>query len=317
MTFNPYLTVRLCSNVPFSNDYKHTVKFENGNDQYTYFNSKVTHSFDHYSYQRMDNSIKVGANIDSLYNCNYVMYRNENFNKWIYCFIVEKRYINPNTTELILETDVFQTWQFEINWNPSYIGREHTKRWNDDGSPVVNTLDEGLDYGSEYDIVKVDRFHPQSDIYFLVIGCKKSLHIKNSGGEYIINPNVNGIVQPLSFYIHPFRLDGSSPSVVIGGTTVVLDRLQVVLQEIYKNDDAINNVVSLCVTENIGVETSYGVDGLVHFNQANFMFANIGDSEIKTIGSMGLNSYQDIKKTFTNKYSGYANVSESKLLMYP
>lgn len=53
------------------------------------------------------------------------MYQNSNYsNKWFYAFITSMEYKNDNTTYIKLETDIWQTYQFEIQFKPSFIVRE-------------------------------------------------------------------------------------------------------------------------------------------------------------------------------------------------
>ena len=100
------------------------------------------------------------------------MYRNPQYaNRWFYAFIT-KEYVNPNLTRVYIQTDVYQTWQFRTSGNPLYYSGTHD-RWNADSTPVVNTIDEGLDYGTDYDTVQVQQFIPHNDVFFLVMVCKK------------------------------------------------------------------------------------------------------------------------------------------------
>ena len=53
------------------------------------------------------------------------MYQNENFsNKWFYAFITNMTYVNNGMTLIEIATDVFQTWQFDLQYKQSFIERE-------------------------------------------------------------------------------------------------------------------------------------------------------------------------------------------------
>lgn len=96
--------------------------------QTAYFSSCCTQAFekDTYTYIRMNNSIRVQFNAEALYTYDYVMYQNANYgNKWFYAFIVGVNYINENTTELVLELDVMQTWYFDYTLVQGFVEREH------------------------------------------------------------------------------------------------------------------------------------------------------------------------------------------------
>lgn len=133
MAFNPSSTIHLC-NVPFDSSYKHQIYFPDSTTQYNYFVNKKVVSFADYLTIRKtlpsgqtQSSVKVGANIDAIQKCNYMMYQNANHGtKWFYAFIEKLVYINENTTEVIFETDVYQTWRFDVTLKRSYVVREHS-----------------------------------------------------------------------------------------------------------------------------------------------------------------------------------------------
>lgn len=143
MAFTPHTIVRLC-NVPITPDYKNTINFANVSAQAAYFVARAVTSFSDFTYSRQDSVLSVPAEIDAIYNCNYVMYQNSNFsNKWFYAFITSMEYVNQNTTRIFIKTDVFQTWLFEMNLRPSFIARQTVA--ND--TKFLHTLPENIDTG--------------------------------------------------------------------------------------------------------------------------------------------------------------------------
>lgn len=55
----------------------------------------------------------------------YVMYQNENYSsKWFYAFIIGMEYVNDNCTNIYIKQDVWQTWQFDIQYLQSFVERE-------------------------------------------------------------------------------------------------------------------------------------------------------------------------------------------------
>ena len=126
MNFTPNSIIKLL-NCPLQKDNKNQMDFANASAQYNYFNSIVLRAFTNFTYQRKESVIRVPVEADALYNCNYVMYDNANFtNKWIYAFITEIEYVNPNCTALHIKIDVWQTWQFVLTFHKSFIERQHT-----------------------------------------------------------------------------------------------------------------------------------------------------------------------------------------------
>ena len=324
MLVTPETEVRLLNNVPLNNTYEHQMTFTSKTNQANYFLSKSNqqNTFTDFTYVKEDGSVKVPRGRDTLYSCNYLMFKNKDFtDKWFYGFITKLEYVNPETTKVHFELDVFQTWQFDFEFRTSYVVREHTRRWNPDGSPVINTIDEGLDYGTDYETVKVEHFQPYKNIFFLVIVTKSAMHY--SGGESFvnkINPTRNGLPQPLNYYIHPFKLDGSRPNVVVGGSSYDMSNILEVLEGLFTQEGAVDNVVSIYVTEFFeNIAYSEGTDTLT-FATNQYVRCSVADDNNRTINTIhvkDVGSYRSTFATIGEKYDGYHEVSESKLLMHP
>ena len=133
--------VHLCHNVGFDNTYQHTIKFADSSAQYAYFVAKSHTYVADMTYLRKNRSIKVALNIEDIKSVNYLVYNNKD--KPIYNFVVEKRYISENCTELIIELDVMQTYQFNYLMKQCYVDREHVS--ND--TIGANIVDEQLELG--------------------------------------------------------------------------------------------------------------------------------------------------------------------------
>ena len=139
---SPNTIVHLLS-VDIEEDQKNQMDFASATAQYNYFTAtdRVIKSYtsSDFTYQRKDNIIRIPAEYDDLIKVNYVMYQNTNYStKWFYAFVTKKEYVNANMTALYLKTDVFQTWQFEMELDYSFVAREHVAN---DGI-FVNTLPE-------------------------------------------------------------------------------------------------------------------------------------------------------------------------------
>ena len=125
MAITPQTNIKLLK-VPLEISNKNQLTFANTTAQYNYFNSLPKIEIDECNYQRKDNILYFPAHIDSIMEYNYCMYQNSNYsNKWFYAFITNMEYENNGTTNITLKTDVFQTWQFDLNWKESFIEREH------------------------------------------------------------------------------------------------------------------------------------------------------------------------------------------------
>lgn len=117
---------------PLTLDNKNQLTFSNVHTQHTYFASLPFLEVENISYQRKDSIIRFPAHIDKLLGYNYCMYLNENYGtKWFYAFITGMRYVNDNMTEISISTDVWQTWQFDLNFKESFVEREMVDVSND------------------------------------------------------------------------------------------------------------------------------------------------------------------------------------------
>jgi hypothetical protein len=318
--------IRLLSGIPFTNDYKNTRWFDTVTNQIAYFDSKpIVHSIAEANFQRIEgyNFIAINKSIDELWNTNYIMFRNTHYNnKWFYAFVTKLEYKNRGVTWVHFQIDVLQTWKFEMDFKPSYVVREHCKLWEADGSPVINTVDEGLNYGSEYDNVSVETFTPYNDIYFLVIVTKALMHDREIEKANDIYPTINASPQPLNYYVHPFKLDGSDPVVWDGTDAILLSKPTDVLEALYKLDNAVNNVVSLYITDYIGVNLDY-TDGVLTMPLDKFVNISIMDAStepdtfLTTVFVKEVKAYEPRIIDKGSKWTGFESVTESKLLMFP
>ena len=316
--------IRLLSGVRFSNDYKNTRWFDTKVAQETYFTSKpIVHSMSEANFQRIDgyHYIAVNENIDSLWGTNYIMFQNSQYNnKRFYGFVTKLEYKQKKTTYVHFQIDVFQTWVFDMNFKPSFVIREHCKLWNSDGSPVINTVDEGLNYGSEYDTVYAKHFTPNNDYKWLVIVSKTPLHSANN----VVDARVIATPQPLSYYIVPFK-DNKTPTVVIGSNSYPVTPPTQILNEIYKNEKAVNNVVSLFITEDVGIVTNVNVSSgstpdvlTIDTSFVDISSVTIKDSFLTVLNVKKIEKFVAKTTNISNGvYDNYTTTSESKLLMYP
>jgi hypothetical protein len=325
--------IRLLSSVPFSNDYKNTRWFETVTEQTNYFIGKpAVHTMGNVTPTYFKNKdgksyVAVNKSIDDLWSTNYMMFRNTSYNsKWFYAFVTHLEYVNNSVTHVYFEIDVFQTWKFDMTFKPSYVVREHCKLWNSDGTPVINTVDEGLNYGTEMDNVYSINHIPNNGYKWLVILAKQPMHQNQAK---VVTPVVVGSPQPLSIYLVPFKDDDTVAymNIVKENATVLTSKPTDVLKGLYTDTDAVNNIVSLYITDYIGIPFTFeppevGAPDVITFPDN----GNLVKSAQISDGSTGFFNCLYVKKIidfspnveiFTNKYYGYKSVSESKLLMYP
>ena len=140
----PQTVFKIIRDVPFNNDYKHTIWFTDASAQLTYFNSKVAYSFTDFTYVRKERVVRVPVCADDIYNCNYCMFQNAGFgNKWFFGFITNIEYANNDVSMLTIEIDYLQTWLLDFHFNTSFVEREHVA----DDTFGLHTVDENLPLG--------------------------------------------------------------------------------------------------------------------------------------------------------------------------
>lgn len=139
----PSTNLRLLKNPNNLSD-QNQLTFASATAQYNYFNGLTKLSVDDFTYQRKDYAIRFNACIDDILDYNYVMYQNDAYsNKWFYAYIVNMNYINDKVTEIIIKTDVWQTFQFQLTFKRCFVEREHV---NDD-TVGAHTIPENLEMG--------------------------------------------------------------------------------------------------------------------------------------------------------------------------
>lgn len=150
MYIEPNTTIRLIRNCPLDTTQEHTLWFDSPEEQTAYFASLDGVNFFKQTYQRHGRGVlRVQAIADNLYDCNYLMFKNEGFkttvgeSKWFYAFIKSVNYVNNNTSEIEYIIDDMQTWLFDYRLGECFVEREHSAT-DEIGE---NLVPEGLDCG--------------------------------------------------------------------------------------------------------------------------------------------------------------------------
>ena len=211
MAFKPTGQITLCK-VDFDNSYKNVRYFENMTHQRAWFLGLETkRTFTDYLFVRkvkddgtLKSSIKVNENIDSLYEFNYLHYYNNNvgtnsFGLYFYCFITDLIYINESTTEVVFETDVYQTWMLKCELKESFVEREHSDPATE-AEAFPNVIPEPFNVNEfeYYEIESFDSDYPsfkffESDFGYLLITSDAIFESSNENVQ-------SGLYQGLRFY---------------------------------------------------------------------------------------------------------------------
>lgn len=318
MNFQPETVVRLLSNVPLSLNETNQLWFDTVTAQQTYFSGKVSRTYNQFTYQRKErNYVAVETNAELLYNVNYMMFQNSNFaNKWFYAYVTEIEYKSPNTSWVYYEIDPFQTWLFELNFKQSFIEREHTTRYNADGTPVINTIEEGLNYGGEYKIVDDSTYKNYGDTIFILVTAKDYLHKLPEGLIRPFPENIGNVPQGFFNYIFPISLSGyksyTYKNFSLMSWAEFYDKL---------NQDTayVGKVVNLTLLDFVPLNVTVDNSNANITNMDNVTLYNARDDLGLTGSILYINDGTFTPSTINcgNKYASFPNYAESKLLMYP
>ena len=175
---------------PIEIDYLNELTFSTKQAQYNYFSNLPSLEAVRCSYQRKDEILRFPTTLESnhvtyedLIQYNYCMYQNTSYDdKWFYAFITDVTYDNDGMCHISLETDVWQTWMFDITFKQSFVEREHV---NDD-TIGKHTIPEGLETGEYVCSSKTSLFTGGNSVY-IIITCTKvptEINVNNYIAQY-------------------------------------------------------------------------------------------------------------------------------------
>jgi len=152
-------------NVKWNNDYRDVVKFASKTALNTYIDGlnpagiRITNTT--YAKPGQDVFLPIPYNRVNRYNylraSNPLMPIPDDIQKDFYYFILDCEYVNPQTTRLRVQLDVWQTYIYDVTIGNCYVERGHigianTNQFNNYGRDYL-TVPEGLDIGADYRVV--------------------------------------------------------------------------------------------------------------------------------------------------------------------
>ena len=170
--------VTLCR-VAWDDSYKDVVSFESPEKRNEYFDSLKSESIvlDNYTYLKPNEPINIDVPFHKAYTYNYLIVDNPKTDDpddvtppRFYYFIEGAAMLNPSTTALTLQLDVFQTYLWQFRLGVCFVERGHLamavmhNRLESDKYNTAETMrifgvaSEGLDVGSEYTISRSEMF---------------------------------------------------------------------------------------------------------------------------------------------------------------
>ena len=224
---SPSTNLRLIKN-PLELSSSNQLTFNNIDNQTNYFLSLPSINVDNFTYQRKDYTIRYGACIDDIITFNYVMYQNDAYSdKWFYAYITDMKWINDKMTEITIKTDVFQTWQFDMEFKTSFIEREHV---NND-TIGLHTVPENLESG-EY-IVENQESNSFMNAHVVLSATWDWVNEKTAGSfinglyhgtiYYVLGEDAPNISATISYLLNIYASKGKSDAIT--GLFMVPDAL--------------------------------------------------------------------------------------------
>lgn len=233
-TANTELTL---ANVPWNSDYRDIVRFANraALDAYIDGLAPGVATIANTTYAALSAPVRIAAPFGEIMKYNYMRARNPGMApghgaESYYYFINDVRYVAPNTTEVVLQLDVWQSFGHGVTLGRSYVERGHVGIANESaftrrGSTYL-TVAEGMDLGGEYETAHVEN-HPIMQTrgisggvgHDVMVVSTTKLHANtgkadNPRVEVATSGTIGGIPSGLSFYI--FDGDGEGYALMSG-----------------------------------------------------------------------------------------------------
>ena len=151
-------------NVPWNNDYRDIVRFDSKTERDEYLDTaaltgvRITNA----SYAKLNAPVMIGIPFNKAIKYNYLRASNPaqplgagvDEGRNFYYFITDVKYVAPQTTQITVQLDVWQTFGYDVSFGNCFITRGHigmanSKRMDNFGRDYLN-VPEGLDTGSDY-----------------------------------------------------------------------------------------------------------------------------------------------------------------------
>lgn len=308
--------------------------YESKEEQLQFFLNNFDYKvFNDFTYQRANGVVNIEGDFDEIRKYNYMIYKNRKAgagSKWIYCFITQVGYVSDSVCSISFETDVMQTWRFEIeeSFLPSYIAYEHRDRWyNSNGNllPCVNTQPENIELGTEMICGNVvDIFPIANQINFIVITMTSGFNDSEWANFE------QGVPTVLRTYIFPFTgpkgvLTDIQIQSTAGGNPANITNFNTIYTAIRNDTNLVNKCVSIKVCNSlVGIKYVNNqvlfTDSMYHYaEESSYKFLIPSTSSfLSTVSDdCEYSNNIDLLRYFNIKRNNVVYEKESKLFCYP
>lgn len=317
--------IELFSNLSFPLDNSHVRRFASLSTQTAYFDSLPKTTLENFVYTRVDNydfTFNVTGKIQGSQQWGYMRLKNLfDGNRWYYCFITKVEYVDDNTVKVYGSLDFYQTYVFDMTILESLVERQHERLYQSNGLPVLNTVDEGLDYGLEY-VTTYSKQVSVSDLYYLVIVSTKKIGetTQMTSLKYVGTPT------PLYYYLVPYDFTtDQSIQVRYASVTRYVPNIYEIFKKLQGDAEYVNSIVSLYLTTFPGINfQDHYTDGIIDMTNKGNLYDGVRTVKLSIDGTdRSLIEVVD-RKNFVarsigmgSKYNNVSNYKESKLKMSP
>lgn len=279
----------LCKGIKLDKNYENVLSYSESNMVTLCRNNKIAESNKYHILDPIRGEMDVALPYASCIYANYIAFKNPNVgNKWYFAFVNNVEYVNPATTKIHYQVDVFSTWYSKFNVGQAFIEREHV----DDDTKGKHIVDEGLEIG---DLVIRDKVKSLDDYqeFCIVMGVTQ------------LPGNYSGVTLPLdrqynSVYSGLIYLVPSTPS----------DASKIIeMYEYQEQGDAIVEIFMYYLTNDISSATEYTMTHAISGTSAKLKFiptSNLEDtitSSLKIYQPADLDGYTPKNnKMFTSPY---------------
>lgn len=169
--WNSDTTITL-ANVGWDSAYVHTVPFPSRGALNAYLDSvsSTNTRIGNVSYARVNMPVRLNVPFNVATRYNYLRASNPvqpvpggDYQRDWYYFIADVNYIAPNTTEFVVQLDIFQSYYYDVNFGNAFVDRSHVGVANENNFDNYGrdylTEPEGMDIGTGYRVIsKRDEF---------------------------------------------------------------------------------------------------------------------------------------------------------------
>lgn len=192
----------LCKGIKLDRNYENVLSYSESNMVTLCRNNAIYTGTNYKIVGVKNNIINVSASYSACIYANYIAFKNPLYgNKWFFAWVTDVKLLNPNTTQITFQVDVFSTWFDSFVVGQAFIEREHVE----DDTVGLHLIPEGLDKG-EYIVNSVahDGFSGSTPVIIMATtidpaldpqaGTPTNIGGNNGGGVY------NGVKSGLKYY---------------------------------------------------------------------------------------------------------------------